>query len=486
MNILFIISALLTVAVAQQQPSLSCLYFASGSNAETYGCDLSINNPDGFNNFTEIGGIHLEGFTNDHLTVIYMYNGVSANIPQIICDTFPNLISVSLYGVGVTEIDDTSFSGCSSIISLNLAGNRIRSISANAFVNLPGMQYLYLDSNALGTLPENVFANQQNLSTLDLTFNPFEDLPGGLFRPLGNLENLYLGYAGITTFNNQWFANNARLIYLYLTGNRITVSVDSFDGLNQLRILVMSYSAISEIPPGALARIPNLEFLYLNGNNFVELRENMFNDMHNLIVLDVSDNPLTTIEDGAFRGLENLDELGLSNGFLRQLRPNAFENLTNLTLLSINFNEIEELPVGIFAPMPNLEYVGLWYNRIKTVRRSSFGGVARLQTLGLDGNIVNAVDRAIIDDAVNLNTLFFNGNLCADNYFGNFLISREQFLPMLERCFSNMRFIVGKIDRLFHHLRNKKNSNFVSNQIQQLKAMNSPSSMARNRESLYV
>jgi len=56
---------------------------------------------------------------------------------------------------------------------------------------------------------------------------------------------------------------------------------------------------------------------------------------------------------------------------------------------------------------------------------------------------VNGIDRAIIDDAVNLNTLYFDGNLCASGYFGNFLISRAQFLPLLERCFSNMRYIVA-------------------------------------------
>jgi len=35
----------------------------------------------------------------------------------------------------------------------------------------------------------------------------------------------------------------------------------------------------------------------------------------------------------------------------------------------------------------------------------------------LDSNIVNALDRDIIIDAVNLNTLFFDGNLCASNFF---------------------------------------------------------------------
>lgn len=440
MNILFIISSLLAVAVAQE-PTISCRYYDS---FESYGCDLVIDNPGGFNDFTEISGIHLEGFTNDDVDVIYLMSGVSTNVPSIICETFPNLVSVNYFSMGLTEIDDSAFSGCSAITSINLSLNRIASISANAFVSLSDIRFLYLDSNALTTLPENVFASQQSLSTLDLNFNNFVNLPAGIFRPLENLETLFLGYANLETINSQWFASNDRLHFLYLIGNRLTISVDSFDGLDALRTLIMGYNNINDIPAGAL-NLPNLEFLYLNGNNFTELQENVFADLENLEILDLSDNPLTTIHDGAFRGLDNLDELGLSNCLLRQLRPDTFEDVESLTFLSLNFNEIEELPAGVFDPLPNLSYIGLWYNRLKTLRRNVFGSLTSLQTLGLDGNIMNAFERAIIDDAVNLNTLFFNGNLCADDYFGNFLLSREQYLPMLERCFSNMRFIVDTV-----------------------------------------
>lgn len=62
---------------------------------------------------------------------------------------------------------------------------------------------------------------------------------------------------------------------------------------------------------------------------------------------------------------------------------------------------------------------------------------------------MNGLDRAIIDDAVNLDTLYFNGNLCANSYFRNFLLSRAQYLLMLERCFSNIRFIVGNFSFFF-------------------------------------
>ncbi|KAG4079736.1 hypothetical protein HA402_014867 [Bradysia odoriphaga] len=344
--------------------------------------------------------------------------------------------------MGATGIDDSAFRGCSRITSLNLASNQISTVSANAFADLTALQSLYLDSNVLTTLPENVFENQDELMNLDLSFNSFTNIPAGLFRPLENLQTLYIANANIDVINSQWFENNGRLYFLYLMGNRLSISADSFTGLDGVQTLIMGYNGISEIPVGALSHMPNLRHLYLNGNNFVELPEDTFTGLDELITLDISDNPLTTIQDGAFRGLENLDELGLSNCRLRNLRATAFENLTNVTFLSLNFNDIEELPEGLFEPTPNLRYIGLWYNRLKVLRRNAFGSLTDLESLGLDGNIVNALDRSIIDDAENLISLFFSGNLCASDYFANFQLSRDQYLPMLDRCFRNMRYII--------------------------------------------
>jgi len=84
----------------------------------------------------------------------------------------------------------------------------------------------------------------------------------------------------------------------------------------------------------------------------------------------------------------------------------------------------------------------LYNNRLKTVRRNVFGTLTSLETLDLDANLVNAIDRDIIEDAVNLITLFFNSNLCASGFFGNFALFRAEYLPLLDRCFDNMRFIV--------------------------------------------
>ncbi|XP_037031021.1 carboxypeptidase N subunit 2-like [Bradysia coprophila] len=438
---LIIISTLLNVVIAQQS-SLRCTYALYGG---TYTCDLTINNPNGFNNFTEIEGIHLEGHTNADVTTVYRVSGVSTNVPSIICEQFPNLDSIGMYFTGLIAIGDSDFAGCTRVTELGLSANSISSISADAFVTLPNLVDINLDTNSLTTLPENVFSNQRNLEDLDLSFNPFQDIPAGVFRPLENLQYLHLISANLNAINNQWFSANDRLIYLTLAENRVTLSQDSFNGLEALRTLDLGSNMITQIPPGAFAQLQNLENLNLFRNGLTELQPDFFADLSRLVSLDISSNPIQVINSGAFRGLDNLLELYMSQCRLRQLQSDSFEDLINLISLNLNFNEIEELPQGVFVPMPNLTYIGLWSNRLKTVRRSSFGTLTNLEALDLDENIVNALDRAIIDDATSLDTLSFIGNLCANNYFLNFRISRAQFLVMLETCFSNMRYIIDTV-----------------------------------------
>ncbi|XP_037025245.1 leucine-rich repeats and immunoglobulin-like domains protein 2 isoform X8 [Bradysia coprophila] len=415
MKILILICSLLTIVVAQN-PSISCRFHNTG---EVYQCEITINNPTGFDDFTEIGGIHLEGFTNADVLRAYISTGITTNVPQVICNTFPNLVEFGVFDTQLSQIDDSALSGCSRIRDLYLYYNRISSISENAFANLREIEYLDLSDNFLTTLPENVFENQQNLTSLSLNWNFFNDLPAGLFRPLNNLRNLYLGYNSFTSVNSEWFSTNSDLTYLYLQGNRINLTADSFaDAPQSLRFLNLGLNGIREIPSGA------------------------FDDLSQLNYLDFSGNRIERIDDDAFEGLDSLASLVLSNCGIRDLESISFGDLTNLTSIDLNFNEIEEIPAGTFVSVPNLNYIGLWNNRIKTLRRNSFGTLTEVRTLDLDGNIVNALDRAIIDDAVNLNTLFFNGNLCANNYFGNFFVSRATYLQMLDVCFRNMRFIV--------------------------------------------
>lgn len=416
MKLFFLISSLFSVAIAQQ-PYLSCDFLPP--TGVIYDCILTIHNPNGLNNFTEITGIHQDELTNDDVTVVSGVNGVSTNIPEIICGTFPNLWLFEFINTVASEIDDSSFNKCTHLTDLRLRWNRISSIASNAFSSLRDVRNIDISFNSLTTLPGNLFANQGNLLTLQLGSNAWEYLNVDLFRPLENLTLLDLRMSNLNGSISQLLVTNRRLDTLALGSNRFSMSEDSFVGLQNLKYLGLERNAIKEIPKGTFASTPNLPRLNLLGNNFTELLADSFPDLGQLEYLNIGSNPIKNIHENAFRGLENLQILIMVSCGIEELEPGAFE------------------------PLLNLDFIDLRSNRLMTLHRNVFGTAINLRSLNLSNNIINALDRTLIDDALSLERISFDGNLCADALFANFLTNRPQYLTMLSTCFSNYRQING-------------------------------------------
>lgn len=206
--------------------------------------------------------------------------------------------------------------------------------------------------------------------------------------------------------------------------------------MDALTYLNIGNNQINHIPAGTFAPLRNLRDLDIFANTFTELTTDMFAGLSNLAYLQMGYAPIQTIQTGAFRGLNNLKQLIISQAQLNQIQPTAFEDLRSLNYLDLEQNGITDL--GTFLlPLTNLRDVSFRNNGLRTIRRSNFGSVATLDTLNLDGNLVSAFDKALLDAAVNFNSLYFNGNVCASRFFASFTYSRAEYYPALQTCFNN-------------------------------------------------
>ncbi|KAG5668558.1 hypothetical protein PVAND_016496 [Polypedilum vanderplanki] len=412
-----------------------------------YSCGLSVNNPEG-QTITEIGGIHLEGYTDADVQGILRINGsIETAFPAIFCQRFPNIQRALVHGLNITEITDNSFSTCTSLDWLYILSNRISSISQNAFANNQNLIHIDLDNNLLSTLPENVFGTLSNLEILDLRNNPFVEIPSGAFNGLSSLQILYMQNTRLTAINPAWFSSTSNLETLYLTNNQISqISPNTFNNLQNLISLNLNGNNIGAFQAETFSGLRNLQSLSVGGNNISEINKNSFVGLENLLTLDLSGNFFSIIRNGTFRALTNLRSLLLSNSRINDFEIDAFDGLTNLTILNLNFNLLEDLPASVFAPLRNLEYCGLWSNRIKTFRRNVFGtDLSTLLTLDLDENVVNALERSVFYDATNLNRFLFSSNFCGNGIFNGFAQNRAEFMQRLERCFRNFELIIDTV-----------------------------------------
>jgi len=255
---------------------LSCVYRIDGYG---YTCFLTIQNPNGLNNFTRINGTHLTGKSNNDVRHIYDgYGSNTTNIPSIICETFQFATTIVLQSIGIQIVDEYSFKNCKNALFLSLVSNKITKVDEKSFSENLELQGLYLYNNELTTLPENVFTNQQKLDILRIDLNKITDLPENIFHSLTNLTRLDMDNNQIKNLGSEWFKNLHKLNILYLYSNQIEeLPKNVFRSLKELNAIRLYNNKFKVVHSDSFGISPNLTEVYF-GNNQINAIDERFID----------------------------------------------------------------------------------------------------------------------------------------------------------------------------------------------------------------
>ncbi|KAL7043485.1 hypothetical protein ACKWTF_001538 [Chironomus riparius] len=225
--------------------SISCNY---AETVNGYTCQATINNQNGFDNITSIGGQHLANKGDDDVRSIISSGPTSLNVPRIFCDKFVNLESVYFLLFNIERIDMNSFWNCKNLITLDLHMNQIAVVDQVAFVNAIKLTRLDLRQNRITDLPGIVFWSSSNLTILNLEGNLLSTLNPNLFTRLPSLRYLYMQSNQIEVLPDGIFANLTRLVHIDLDNNKLKViRADSFGILPRLSVASFQNNQIDAI-----------------------------------------------------------------------------------------------------------------------------------------------------------------------------------------------------------------------------------------------
>ncbi|KAL7051772.1 hypothetical protein ACKWTF_004612 [Chironomus riparius] len=445
-KVLLVLFAFIGCSVSQR---LSCDYELRTLNGrQQYTCYMSIDNPNGFDNFTQVEGFHFPGMNNVFVTAIIRNTTGSStpNVPEIICSQFPHVTYIDLSFLNLQEVGENAFRGCRNLDWLRLYSNSIPRLPDNLFIHNRHLTYIDLDRNLFTTLPENLFANQLALLTLDLNNNHFTNFPNGIFRNLWNLRILYLRAGSLPTINPAWFTNLINLNFLDLSYNEFTQEIppNAFENLIQLETLYLVRTGLRTFNQMWLENMAHLQFLYLYSNQLTSIPPLFLVNSPNLLRIDLYNNIITEVSPNAFDNLPRLIEIDLDRNRLTRMHPQWFAGKPNLQFVYLDFNQITSIPIGAFAESNNLQTLSLWDNRIRTINRNSFGNLQNLRTLDLDGNAVNSVDDRFLRELTNLYYFYFSQNACGSFFIFNFAGNLEENIQMFSTCVRNFGFNIER------------------------------------------
>ncbi|KAL7043457.1 hypothetical protein ACKWTF_001515 [Chironomus riparius] len=320
--------ATIVIIIIGNHASYSQLLNCSYRNNDTLGytCDLTINNPNEFNNLTEISGLHMTGMTDGDVQRILSVTGSnSTNIPTIICEQFINVTRIELLSMGIQRIDESSFKNCKMLNYLDLKSNRITIIDEKSFIENTELQTLYLLSNQLSILPKNVFLNQQKLQKLWLNFNRLSNPPKNVFDPLKGLTELDWRGNGIRNLSVEWFEKLESLTSLHFRSNLIEeLPKNVFSSLKKMTSLNIDANRLKIIHADSFGVLPSFTQINLSYNQIYAVDEK-FIDKTGLKLIAIGYN--LCVNSTIFDNTATRDEMRYSLQY-------CFNNYQNLNLES--------------------------------------------------------------------------------------------------------------------------------------------------------
>ncbi|XP_053773549.1 toll-like receptor 7 isoform X2 [Desmodus rotundus] len=227
------------------------------------------------------------------------------------------------------------------------------------------------------TLPCDVSRNDSNDQVIvDCTDKHLTEIPGGI---PANTTNLTLTINHIPDISPASFHQLDQLVEIDFRCNCIPIRLGPKDKICNKSL---------QIKPGSFHGLTYLKSLYLDGNQLLEIPQDLPSSLQ---LLSLEANHIFSINTNNLTKLANIEKLYLGqNCYYRNpcnvsfyIEKDAFQKLLNLKLLSLKDNNITAVPTTL---PPTLIELDLYNNMIAEIQQDDFKNLNQLQILDLSGN----------------------------------------------------------------------------------------------------
>lgn len=165
-----------------------------------------------------IVGEHVEGRTNDDVTIVDVLN---SNTPFMIPQIFTTFPSITHLEISNSNLESINIPDSVRLRMLVVDRNNISRIENGTFANQDELWYLNARDSNIQEIDEDGFVGLGAIVSLVLIGNQIESIAPRTFHPLVNVSYLDLEVNRLTSIGDGVFSQNTRLSSLYLGFNQI-------------------------------------------------------------------------------------------------------------------------------------------------------------------------------------------------------------------------------------------------------------------------
>lgn len=255
------------------------------------------------------------------------------------------------------------------------------------------------------------------------------------FTGLTNLEFVRVFGCGLREINWEMFDGLYNLRYLLLERNLLLFIPDfAFLGAPNLHTLSLAHNQLLSLQSTSLAGLFELEKLDVTHNNFSHLSELSLPPFPKLRTADFRHNPIESVfastfeimnatsilhigskesalslQPNSFIGLINLKQLNIINVGISILEREILAGMPKLKELKIT-GTIEILSFDAFLEVPKLENLVLHHCNIHSISMDAFYGLYGLLYLDLSHNLLESLPPGLFDQQFSLRELLLHNN----------------------------------------------------------------------------
>ncbi|KAL1549050.1 putative LRR receptor-like serine/threonine-protein kinase IRK [Salvia divinorum] len=294
-------------------------------------------------------------------------NSLSGLIPEELFQQCGRLKAISLAKNCLTGPLPQSLSSCSNLHRLNLSLNRLSGEFPGWIGEMRSLEFLYISGNNFSGRVPSAIGNLQSLKQLNMSRNRFL---GSLPESFGGCVNL-----NVVDFGHNSLSGNLPSWLFVLALESVSLSVNRYSGsitfpaswlqsFQSLKVLDLSFNALTGVIPAAIGNFSRLQALNLSHNSLVGSIQASIGELNMTCVLDVSHNRLSGSIPPEVGRVVSLQQLRLDSNMLSGAIPTEIGNCSFLTSLVLSQNNLTGPVPGSVTNLSNLEVLDLSFNNL--------------------------------------------------------------------------------------------------------------------------
>lgn len=264
-------------------------------------------------------------------------------------DSAMKLTYLNLSNNAIDEIAPNTFLVLENLNSLDLSFNNIKKLNKSAFDGLVRLQSLTLQrlSNETTEIESTAFMGLNTLLSLNLSQNRIASVEMGTFKGLSHLKSIALSPIKIDRIMKFSFEFKLRELdisndlssFALLNCTTVIIDKDAFNNLTSLESLNLANNPLQSLSVGLFANLEQLQFLNLSNIKLSDIKLGTFSHTIKLKTLDLSRNLLKKFDFGLFLPRNNLNRLYLDGNNLIELEGFSSRILPDLLVVGLTGND---------------------------------------------------------------------------------------------------------------------------------------------------